>query len=297
MPLNEEKKKRLKQAYEAGIAENSIDVLHSIGNGITPMVVNISQLKELKHFSLISHYLSQLHETLLTHHQIGDLDNFLASDEKGKRILPFIKQLEEQLINASTDVEKKAKKISLQLEYITNIINLQQKYAHSQNYSETVKLVDVIHDAIEIIELALKKRNIKVNIKILQETLELKINQNAFVQVLLNLLKNAMESLDEKSRGKQENFNKIINIKAITNDEQMIQVTIEDNGIGASPETIDNAFKFGFSTKNRGSGFGLHNCANFIKKNKGQMELTSLGKGKGVKVQFTLPALRSLEAG
>ena len=60
---------------------------------------------------------------------------------------------------------------------------------------------------------------------------------------------------------------------------------VEDNGQGAEPESLKRAFEFGYSTKKRGSGFGLHDCANFIRFHKGVVELTSEGL-KGGKDHF-----------
>ena len=46
--LDEEKKKQVQQAYNAGIVEHAISVLHNIGNAITPLAVRLQKLHQNK---------------------------------------------------------------------------------------------------------------------------------------------------------------------------------------------------------------------------------------------------------
>ncbi|MFH1021254.1 MAG: histidine kinase, partial [Pseudomonadota bacterium] len=49
-------------------------------------------------------------------------------------------------------------------------------------------------------------------------------------------------------------------------------------------------FSFAYSTKARGSGFGLHACANYMIANNGFIEAESEGPGKGACFSVLLPA-------
>jgi signal transduction histidine kinase len=48
-------------------------------------------------------------------------------------------------------------------------------------------------------------------------------------------------------------------------------------------------FTFGYTTKSKGSGFGLHSCANYLIANKGSIDAKSEGQGKGSEFIVRLP--------
>ncbi len=64
---------------------------------------------------------------------------------------------------------------------------------------------------------------------------------------------------------------------------------ISDTGIGVINAIQDKIFRFNFSTKTRGTGFGLHDAANYINAQNGIIELLSQGKDKGALVIIELP--------
>jgi len=80
--------------------------------------------------------------------------------------------------------------------------------------------------------------------------LELFIDEKQITQVLLNLGKNAKQSLDNQENG-------IIKITAGLNNKGEKFIQIWDNGPGISPELIDEIFVPFFTTKNTGTGIGL----------------------------------------
>ena len=74
-------------------------------------------------------------------------------------------------------------------------------------------------------------------------------------RVFLNLIKNSIESIQEKST-KNTDFTKKINIEII-NKSDYIEITIIDNGTGFSEKNLKSIFKPYFTTKSKGSGLGL----------------------------------------
>jgi len=80
--------------------------------------------------------------------------------------------------------------------------------------------------------------------------LEFFIDEKQITQVLLNLGKNAKQSLDNQENG-------IIKITAGQNKKGKKFIQIWDNGPGISPELIDEIFVPFFTTKNTGTGIGL----------------------------------------
>ncbi len=286
--LEEERNKQLQSAYTAGMAENAIAVLHNIGNALTPIVVNLQQMNSDQSLSMIIKYTKKLYQTLDEQFEKGNLGKYMEEDEKGKQMVPFFGQLADQLEKQVELKKDYVLKIDHQLQHITEIIALQQKYANFQHIKEIFAIDLIIGDVLEMMVPDTKKRNIFVNTEIEPDLPHIEADKNKFVQVIMNFLKNAVESIDIKLEKSPEMIPEI-RISANRKDDDMIQITIGDTGIGASVETQERAFEFGYTTKERGSGFGLHDCANFIRANNGEISISSPGIDLGVTVQFTLP--------
>ncbi|MDY7393872.1 ATP-binding protein [Aureibaculum sp. 2210JD6-5] len=92
--------------------------------------------------------------------------------------------------------------------------------------------------------------NVEIRLEINPENLELFIDSKQITQVLINLGKNAMQSLKNKESG-------IIKISAGVNKANKKHITISDNGAGIAPELIEEIFVPFFTTKNSGTGIGL----------------------------------------
>ncbi|MDR1975257.1 MAG: HAMP domain-containing histidine kinase [Bacteroidales bacterium] len=100
-------------------------------------------------------------------------------------------------------------------------------------------------------------------------------------QILTNIIKNAVQAIDEKQDGEI-----IISIK----DEKIdgidyCCIAIADNGIGISDEDIENIFEWHFTTKTSGSGMGLPISKRLAESMGGFIKVESeLGKGSTVSV-------------
>jgi len=98
----------------------------------------------------------------------------------------------------------------------------------------------------------------------------IKCNSTELIQVFTNLLKNSSESFNGlpgiiaiRTR------NKIVVDSDSGSKLKTVNVEIEDNGTGILPEIIDKIFTDGFSTKKRGSGYGMGIVKNNVEKNAG----------------------------
>jgi len=75
------------------------------------------------------------------------------------------------------------------------------------------------------------------------------------------------------------------------------KITVNDNGVGMGPETLNNIFKIESITSKpgtnleQGTGLGLILCKEFAKKNKGDIWVESV-YGEGTSIHFTLPKLK-----
>ena len=76
--------------------------------------------------------------------------------------------------------------------------------------------------------------------------------------------------------------------------ENNVEITVQDNGLGMSPEVLENLFRLDKAQTSlgtsgeKGTGLGLHLCQEFVGLNKGTRKVESL-KGFGSVFRFTIP--------
>ncbi|MFD1178508.1 ATP-binding protein [Paenibacillus puldeungensis] len=102
-------------------------------------------------------------------------------------------------------------------------------------------------------------------------------------QVLLNIIKNAMDAISEV----EGDHKGVINIKAEV-DAKHINISIQDNGNGMDKGQLGRLFDPFFTTKEKGTGLGLSVSYRIIKNHRGNISVDSL-KGAGTIFVITLP--------
>ena len=104
-------------------------------------------------------------------------------------------------------------------------------------------------------------------------------------RVFINLFKNSIESLKEKSE-KMGNFQKKINVEIeLIND--YINIIVEDNGTGFTNNDFKIFSKPYFTTKKKGSGLGLSIVEKILNDHNGFIEFIS--QKEGAKIKILLP--------
>ena len=112
------------------------------------------------------------------------------------------------------------------------------------------------------------------------EQLILNADKGMVEQLLLNLLKNAMEACEGIKEPKIE-----VRAEKIGDN---IRITVSDNGHGISTEVQDKIFIPFYSTKAHGSGIGLSLCRQIVIRHKGKISVQSDSKRTNFKIEFPL---------
>jgi len=123
----------------------------------------------------------------------------------------------------------------------------------------------------------LKKTDIQFSLVCESDYLTLEIDEEMIGQVLINLIKNAMEALNKTENGKIEVVGKY-NGNTIT-------IEVIDNGPGIIPEAIQRIFVPFFTTKKTGSGIGLALSRQIMQMHNGTLGVES---ESDVKTVFTM---------
>lgn len=127
-------------------------------------------------------------------------------------------------------------------------------------------------------EAYLHNTNIQFSCEIAENLPSIMADETKLHQVVSNLIRNAVESIDDWGEVKLRIFNQ--------NNQLLIQV--EDNGCGIDPEHLDTLFLPFVTHKKCGSGLGLAIAKRVIDAHQGTLTVTS-EHGKGTSFTISLP--------
>ena len=136
-------------------------------------------------------------------------------------------------------------------------------------------LKEIIDNVISLVDF----QNIKLEVDINPIDIMLYADKSQMSQVLLNILKNAIESCDSDDKS----YN--IEIKAFVDNEERIHIELSNNAGKISDEIAENIFTPFFTTKRDGSGIGLAVSRQIIRLHGGTLLLS---KNTEEKVAFTI---------
>ena len=267
------------QAYAQGRAENAINILHNLGNLITPAMARISSDDDLENFELVTQVIAGVS------HQLKGLASEDLDREKIHFLLDTLDELQREVKKNVDSLRENKTKVKGMIEKMSRVISLQQKYAHfGEKKVQRVLLHEVVEDVLAMYESDLSHRGIQI-VKDFQSTPFVKVEKNRFSNVIVNFLTNAIEAIENQKSPRE---GKRIHITILQKKE--VRLIFEDSGTGFDRQTAGKIFHRGFSTKADPSGFGLHNCANLVASYGGTLEISSPGSGLGAKVLLSLPA-------
>jgi two-component system nitrogen regulation sensor histidine kinase NtrY len=131
---------------------------------------------------------------------------------------------------------------------------------------EKVSVAELVNNIKSFLEPDCVKKGVKLKIDI-EDEFELLIDEKLIEQVLINLVKNASESLSEES-------DKSIRIKAFKNNEKFC-ISVTDKGCGIETEEQEKIFIPFYSTKEKGSGIGLSLSRQIMQMHNSKIEVLS----------------------
>ncbi len=119
------------------------------------------------------------------------------------------------------------------------------------------------------------------------------LDKNQFTHVVLNLLKNARESIEALREESEDDFEGRI-VVATAEDDDGISLVIQDNGAGVPPGDEEKVFEFFYTTKPKGTGLGLALVQRTVEEHRGKIRVEHMAD-PGARFVITLPRGHFLE--
>lgn len=213
---------------------------------------------------------------------IGELFSMIAHQwrqpiNKVASILALLRfKLPEERISYAK-IDKKCHQIEESIEFMSETIDDFRTFYQPKNRREKINLKTLVEKSISFIDAPIKKQDIEI-IKEL-ENIELDIYANEFLQVMINLIKNAVDALPRQGK---------IIIKLYKKEDRII-VIVEDNGIGIEKTIISKVFDPYYTTKKESMGLGLYMSKIIIEKHmSGEIRVERLSQGTKFTIEFKI---------
>lgn len=277
--LEQTHRQLLETSRQAGMAEVATGVLHNVGNVLNSVNVSTTLVTEQLKKSKVTNLAKAV---ALMNENAADLGEFMTRDPRGKQLPGYFTQLSDHLIDEQTSLLTETEQLRKNIEHIKDIVAMQQSYAKVSGVTETLKISDLVEDALRMNAGALVRHDVQV-VREITEMPPVTIDKHKVLQVLINLIRNAKYACDDSGRA-----DKRITVR-VANDEDRVKIAVIDNGIGIPAENLIRIFSHGFTTRKDGHGFGLHSGALAAKELGGSLAASSEGLGHGATFTLELP--------
>ena len=273
----------------------------SIGEGdLNTKVPEIKTDKDLeilnKNFnSMISRLKNQQEKLIINekHEAWGNLARKLAHEIKNpltplQLTIDRIKNKYTKQINSEEQIsfDENLKIINNQIKQIENLVNEFSDFARMPKpIFKNNDLIILINDNIKLLSELDKSINISLNKN--NEKIFFNCDKEQLGRVIFNLIKNSIESIQQKAEN-EPNFKKKILIEILDNNDH-IKLTITDNGIGFGDfsNNIKDILNPYVTTKKNGTGLGLSIVNKIINDHNGKLEFIQISDGAKIEINLS----------
>jgi len=197
----------------------------------------------------------------------------LSAERVQNKIINKLNEADKELLNKSTNT------IIKQVDALKLMVNEFAEYSRTPSVvRKTINIAELIDE----ISYLYSDNNIEIKKNYPKKIKEIKIDENKFRQVLVNIFDN--------SKAATENIKNPKIIITVKNNKKSIMLKIEDNGIGIPTEIIDKIYEPYVTSKKTGTGLGLAIVNKIIEEHSGNIEIKNT-KPNGVCILITLPLM------
>ena len=266
---------------EAGMAEVATSVLHNVGNVLNSVNTSAGLISEVVRGSKAQEIAKVTR--LLEDHR-ADLAGFLTREKGAEPLLAYLQALTEQVEVERTTALRELQELTQNIEHIKEIVAMQQTYAKVSGVVDYQSVMALIDDALRMHAAALVRHQVNV-VRQCDPLPDMLLDRHKVLQILVNLISNAKYALAGSVNGERR-----LILGVHLNGDNLLRISVADNGMGIAPENLTRIFSRGFTTRSDGHGFGLHSGALAAREMGGRLVASSDGLGNGATFTLELPA-------
>jgi len=216
-----------------------------------------------------------MNSTIPITNMVGLARDFLVDDEGIPKVIPGLDKEEiDDLIESLSTAENRSKGL-------VKFVQTTKDLARIPEPTISEIQIDELFNRIKgFFKNDFKRQKIDCKVILCKSGLIINADLEMIEQVLINLVKNAIEAVRETPQPK-------IKITADQNDNLPVVISVCDNGSGILEENLENIFIPFFSTKKEGSGIGLSLSRQIMKLHRGRIDVeTEPGAGTTFILEF-----------
>jgi len=235
---------------------------------------------ELVHMSRFT-ALGEMASTLA--HEINQPLTAITNYLKGCRRI--LERMEGDTVSMLRDAVNEAGEQALRAGQV--IRHLREFVARGESERHIENLPKLIEEASALSLVGAKEQGIRVTFQFDPNAPYVLADRIQIQQVLLNLIRNAIEAMQETSRRELKVATRLV-------DDAHVGLSVEDTGPGLAPEVAAQLFQPFVTTKKHGMGVGLSICRTIVEAHGGKIWADSK-QGEGTTFHFTLRSIRREE--
>jgi two-component system sensor kinase FixL len=168
------------------------------------------------------------------------------------------------------------------------IRHLREFVARGESERHIENLPKLVEEASALALVGAKEKGVRVTFRFDPDALLVLADRIQVQQVLLNLIRNAIEAMQDVPRREL-----VVATKVVPND-NLIEISVADTGPGIAPEIADQLFQPFITTKKHGMGVGLSICRTIVESHGGKIWVESKPM-QGTAFRFTLRSVSQEE--
>jgi two-component system, LuxR family, sensor kinase FixL len=149
------------------------------------------------------------------------------------------------------------------------IRRLRTMLVRGKEQREHTDSTQLIRDIVRLAELDLRDSNVSLQLQITDHLPVILVDKVQIQQVILNLLRNAMDAMSESSTGN------VIVISTRVTSERVLEIGVTDSGPGIGDEVASQIFDAFYTTKPGGLGMGLAICRSILQSHGGNLRVSN----------------------
>ncbi len=275
----------LTRAFAQGRLEMVETILHNIGNAINSVTTGVDTLRRQFVKNRLVARIGALADAVKAHGD--DWLDYLDRNPQGRNVRPFIIALAGDFEEMHRKLLRTVDRVSDRANHIADIVRTQKALGNSGMVRKDIDLPGAIAFAIKVVQDVHGEGMPRIHVDCEQAPKRIRIQESPFHQMLVNLIKNSLEAVDELARSGGAEVKPRVDVRACV-DGDFLKLDVSDNGIGIAGTDTRTLFAAGYTTKDSGTGLGLHSAANFVIGSGGRIELLSDGIGKGATTRVML---------
>jgi signal transduction histidine kinase len=161
--------------------------------------------------------------------------------------------------------------------------NIRDLFRAADQRRVPINVNEMILSVLDILQDDLTEHHVATRTELMHEPPLVMSHRGQLQEVLLNLIRNAIEAMDGTTVRLRE-----LRLSTESRDHDAIVVSVTDTGPGIDPEKLNSIFDAFVTTKRRGMGLGLSICRMIVERHGGRLIASSGDKG-GAQFQIVLP--------